>query len=208
MVSMTGLGECAGCGEAASALCSHCGEAWCSDCEGHRVHVGTCLPDAQLVRAALVPIEHFDLIDRRDANGEAWVGGEWDGEPDLVEWIENGWRCLVVRHMTNGHLNGYVGIPPGHPAHGVTDNDLAIRVHGGVTYASPNTPAAWVKHLTVDLPGLWWIGFDTGHLGDLSPGFERLIGGVGGGGTYKPVAYCMTEVRMMISQLEEMRDDE
>jgi len=202
---MTDLGECAGCGEVATVVCSNCDTPWCSDCEADRVHTGTCLPDAQLVRAALAPIEHFNLHERKDPNGDPWPSGEWDEEPDAVEWIENGWRCLIVRHGVNGHLNGYVGVPIGHAAHGLADNELNLQVHGGVTYASPNAPASWLDELTVvTTPGLWWVGFDTGHLTDKSPGLERFIGGVGSGGTYKTVDYCRAEIVRMIYELEEM----
>lgn len=41
---------------------------------------------------------------------------------------------------------------------------LAMRVHGGLTYAGGKLP-------TADAPdGKWWFGFDCAHAGDLAPG--------------------------------------
>lgn len=43
--------------------------------------------------------------------------------------------------------------------------DLAILVHGGLTYAKES-----LAGIEKDLFGeLWWFGFDTSHAGDLSP---------------------------------------
>lgn len=43
---------------------------------------------------------------------------------------------------------------------GLTRLDLALDVHGGVTWAGP---AHW------GASPLWWIGFDCGHANDMSP---------------------------------------
>lgn len=50
-----------------------------------------------------------------------WLPGPWLTEPDRVEWVDEATRlpCLVLRREGLGHLCGYVGVPPDHPAHGL-----------------------------------------------------------------------------------------
>lgn len=43
---------------------------------------------------------------------------------------------------------------------------LALRVHGGLTYAQDQEPFGKPD-------GLWWFGFDCAHSGDLIPSFEE-----------------------------------
>ena len=52
-----------------------------------------------------------------------------------------------------GEYNGYVSLPPEHPWHGVSYDDIPVEIHGGLTY-SRMEEARWV------------IGFDTCHLDD------------------------------------------
>src|SRR5947207_1159298 len=49
------------------------------------------------------------------ATKSEWGPGEWQDEPDRLEWRHtSGLPCLIVRnHM--GSLCGYVGVPPAHP---------------------------------------------------------------------------------------------
>lgn len=96
----------------------------------------------------------------------------WESEGDRKEWTAHGLKCLILRHPSAKHLCGYVGVPVGHPYHGLSE-DWAdgephwpdLDVHGGVTWTgelphdgSPDDP-------------LWYIGFDCAHSGDLSPGW-------------------------------------
>lgn len=103
-----------------------------------------------------------------------WPSGPWDDEPNRVQWkTRTGLDALMVRnHM--GAWCGYVGVPPGHPLHGVQYNDaydvLDTDVHGGLTYSD-----ACAEHIChIPAPGepdaLWWLGFDCAHSGDLLPG--------------------------------------
>jgi len=119
--------------------------------------------------------------------------GPWMDEPDKVQWIDpnTDLDCLAVRNPM-GAWCGYVGLPPGHPFHGVdydqcTVKDCgedwcyehspngAVRVHGGLTYANAcqqsDDEAVGICH--VPLPGrphdVWWLGFDCAHLGDQTP---------------------------------------
>ena len=81
------------------------------------------------------------------------------------EWEHNGLQCLAII-AEFGHRCGYVGLPVGHPWFEREYNgflDEVLDVHGGVTYSG---------HLGNDtikpaIDGLWWVGFDCAHYGDL-----------------------------------------
>lgn len=66
-----------------------------------------------------------------------WARGEWDAEPDKLQWIdaETGLDCLMVRTNHSGHWCGYVGVPPGHSLHGTSYDGVDVNVHGGLTFA-------------------------------------------------------------------------
>jgi hypothetical protein len=84
-----------------------------------------------------------------------WGSGPWDNEPDHVEFEAHGFKCEIRRADYAGHLCGYVVIPEGHPWHGADEVDASV--HGGVTWSE------------VCRDGLYRVGFDCGHDGDLSP---------------------------------------
>lgn len=63
-----------------------------------------------------------------------------------------------------GALCGYVGVPETHGAFEQNYEDLAVAVHGGLTYAG-----ACVE----DQTKVWWFGFDCAHAGDYVPMMER-----------------------------------
>jgi hypothetical protein len=96
------------------------------------------------------------------ADRSNWAAGEWDGEPDKVQWVDEatGLVCLAKRSPHLGHWCGYVGLLPTHPWHGKDYGDSVgqcgdscssageehsyhyectvgalLEVHGGVTYA-------------------------------------------------------------------------
>lgn len=71
---------------------------------------------------------------------------------------------------------------------------LAMRVHGGITYAANQEP-----HGKPD--GLWWFGFDCAHAGDLVPSFaeQRLIHTRGD--IYRDQSYVVAEVQSLAAQL-------
>lgn len=85
----------------------------------------------------------------------------WESEPDEQLWRDDpsGFLCWARRGPLD-HWCAYVGVPEGHPAHGADYSDVDVDVHGGLTFAG-----TWDDH-----PGLWWLGFDCAHLGDLVPG--------------------------------------
>ena len=66
-----------------------------------------------------------------------WTRGPWDSEPDRVEWRDpaSGYACLALRGPV-GAWCGYVGVPEGHPAHG-------LHYDGGTQVAADARMAAW-----------------------------------------------------------------
>jgi len=104
-----------------------------------------------------------------------WGPGPWQDEPDRVEWEYQGYPCLMVRNPVLGNWCGYAAVPPGHPWHGKSANDLDVHAHGGVTFSS--LCDGHICH--VPKPGepadVWWLGFDAGHAWDIVPGLESLF---------------------------------
>ena len=66
----------------------------------------------------------FHLIDKT-----SWISGIWQQEPDRIEWFDDasGLHCLVLRSPQMGHLCGYVGIAPNHPAWGVHYDGISME---------------------------------------------------------------------------------
>ena len=114
--------------------------------------------------------EQEALIHRVDRTG--FPKGEWDKEPDRVDFEHAGYACLLLRNSL-GNWCGYVGVPLNHP---VCQMDAAniLEVHGGITYSGICSPP--ICH--VPQPGMpvevRWFGFDCAHSGDLTPGMYRL----------------------------------
>ena len=109
--------------------------------------------------------------------------GPWNDEPDKVQWIDpvTDLDCLIVRNPM-GALCGYVGVPPGHPWHGVgwprIEDD--VTVHGGLTFSASCYESAEEGHGICHVPergrpaDVWWLGFDCAHGGiDLIPLMRR-----------------------------------
>jgi len=84
-----------------------------------------------------------------------------------------------IRMGPTGCVNGYIGIPPGHPA--LEDKyciEVELKVHGGVTFEqSGKYPEGKLimnsqgNIKMINIPVLfeapyYWVGFDTAHLGD------------------------------------------
>jgi hypothetical protein len=99
----------------------------------------------------------------------------WETEPSHEEWVHTPtrYKCKIRRHPDFLHLCGYVGIPYGHVWYGQSYNDtnaVSPPVHGGVTFSGrmPETKGRAV----------WWLGFDCGHSGDMSPGILMKLMGI------------------------------
>lgn len=92
----------------------------------------------------------------------------WTTEPNEKKWrTEAGFPAFIKRHPQLLHLCGYIGVPSEHPWYAVEYDAISPYpdVHGGLTYSEYTAP-------TSKPDGLWWVGFDCAHLGDLSPGMS------------------------------------
>lgn len=131
-----------------------------------------------------------------------WPAGEWDNEPeDRIDFIHAGFACLMLRGPI-GSWCGYVGVPETHPAFGKGYDDVDVDVHGGLTYA--NKCNGQICH--VAQPGMpeevYWLGFDTAHLGDESPGLlKHSFISKKDYESYKNIAYVKAEVEQLAEQL-------
>jgi hypothetical protein len=155
----------------------------------------------------------------------AWGSGPWQHEPDRVEWRAQGLPCLMLRHPHHGHWCGYVGVPPGHPWHGVEASEIAVDVHGGLNFADACThderpPRERICHVPEagESDAVWWLGFDCLHAFDYAPGMaarerelvERhpslspLLGPPSEGGrygvTYRDLFYVRSQTEWLAAQ--------
>lgn len=158
-----------------------------------------------------------------------WGEGPWQDEPDKVQWTDKptGLPCLIVRNELTGSLCGYVGVEPGHPYHGKSEDDVELDAHGyGVNFSDECSPgeteATGICH--VPEPGqsddVWWFGFDCGHWRDLMPAMEATLNRLDPErqerwaqllsnhpepswmrNTYKTVKYVQRECRKLAGQL-------
>jgi len=131
-----------------------------------------------------------------------WGEGEWNDEPDRVDFIHAGFSCFIQRN-SSGNWCGYVGVPSTHPAYEMPYDDVQVSVHGGLTYA--NKCSGHLCHTPE--PGMsddvWWLGFDTGHYMDISPSHQLKVLR-GDYGTYKNMEYVTNETKQLADQLKEM----
>ena len=151
-----------------------------------------------------------------DAYPDVTERGPWNDEPDKAHWVDPASEldCLIVRAPL-GNLCGYVGVPPGHPYHGLGLTELrprGLRMHGGVTFAdgcqadaAEDGPA--ICH--VPEPGraddVWWIGFDCMHAWDFVPAYaflyERYRDETRNAMTYRDFGYVKEVVSALAGQL-------
>ncbi len=139
---------------------------------------------------------------------EGWPPGEWDSEPeDRIDFIHAGFSCMLLRGPV-GSWCGYVGVGEDHPAFG--KNYVDVSVHGGLTYA--NTCHGQICH--APQPGMpanvYWLGFDTAHAGDESPGMLKYFPNKRGdrypgySESYKNKFYVRAETEQLAEQLAVM----
>jgi len=84
----------------------------------------------------------------------------------LRDVFDEGVRFIVMRGPAS--LCAYVGIPLAHPLAGRSYDDLPVRAHGGLTFASEGRDT-WPKDF-------YWYGWDYAHAGDYSFGDDYFIG--------------------------------
>lgn len=115
-------------------------------------------------------------------------------EGDKKEWTytcNNGieFDCLIRRVPRSGHLCGYVKLTRDNDYFGKEYDDIPLNCHGGLTYASEHD-------------GIWLIGFDCAHLGDLKP-FYNDNEVYGNDGLYKDMEYVVKECESICEQISE-----
>lgn len=133
----------------------------------------------------------------REHDRSNWNHGEWDNEPDRVDFIESGFSCFILRNQF-GNWCGYVGLPKEHKYYEKGYNDIPVNVHGGITYARKCYPPICHNPEPGMPDDVYWVGFDTSHYDDLSPSKHITLG------TYKNMYYAIDETRNLAKQLSEI----
>ena len=151
-------------------------------------------------------IDYHDAVDKTD-----WPDGPWKTEPDKRQWpTEAGLPGLIVRGPV-GALCGYVGVPAGHPFHGLHYDQATERgmldAHGGLTFSrgcsSSENEARNICHIAEDgdPDDVWWFGFDCAHLNDIIPCYDSFSLRQKYGEEYRDVDYVTAEVERLAKQL-------
>ncbi len=82
------------------------------------------------------------------------VHGEWEDEPDFEEFVHAELPCIVVRGGGSyGHLCGYVGVPPAHPAYPERMKDLNEMMREGLR--DPRNENRWILEPRPDAGEHW-----------------------------------------------------
>lgn len=120
-----------------------------------------------------------------------------DEEGHVDSWIYHGNYVCRIQRNTMGSWCGYVGVPPGHPVHGLEYNAIEekyrLRVHGGLTFAE--LVHNWGKDR------MYFLGFDCGHAFDVS--FVNIVMPLHyPDTTYKDKNYVVAETNNLARQLE------
>jgi len=131
-----------------------------------------------------------------------WGKGEWNQEPDRVDFIHAGFSCFILRNVM-GNWCGYVGVPSNHSCYEKQCDDVLVEIHGGLTYAEKCSPP--ICHIPKEgMPeDVWWLGFDTAHSGDLFPtSIINLFNDV----VYRNQEYVINETKSLAEQLKKLYD--
>lgn len=142
----------------------------------------------------------------------AWADGEWQHEPDRMEWVYLGFPCLIVR-QDESWLCGYVGIPPTHPYYGkdIEDNELKfMQVHGKITLSEAsqqsNDPRAVCHQLLPTTDDYWWLGFDCSHSEDVFP-IILTVYTFQNTASYKNLEFVKNQVEYLAQQLSTLKTE-
>jgi hypothetical protein len=125
---------------------------------------------------------------------ENWLEQLINKEGNFKKWTyncENGleFECTIHRNTRSGHLCGYVSLTSDNDFFGKDYDDIPVRCHGGLTYASEEGDK-------------WVIGFDCAHYEDLQPFYtDQSI--YGGTGTYKNMEFVTEECESICEQISE-----
>lgn len=99
---------------------------------------------------------------------------------DFARFTHQGFPCIVRRGLWTGAWCGYVGVGKSHPffKKGYSNELLNdIRVHGGLTFASPcfEDGEVGICHPDDGNDERFWFGFDCAHAGDYIPVAYREV---------------------------------
>ena len=98
----------------------------------------------------------------------------WDKEPFKREFEYKDFPCIILKHPTQHHLCGYIGIYSTNGLSNMPIDDINefINIHGGFTHYDSgnniNLP------ITVNNKLIFWLGFDCAHYNDYVPGLEEF----------------------------------
>lgn len=139
-----------------------------------------------------------------EKNKTSIPSGPWTSEVNREEFEHAGLNCLLVRHSSLLHWCCYVGVPPGHPAHGKDYDDVHVDVHGGLTYSEMCNGFICHKPKDGKPDNLYWLGADFAHLGDISPGASLRYLSQTGNDTYKDINYVREVCKRLAEQVSKM----
>ena len=148
--------------------------------EVHSAQAEELLDDAKkIVRTALM-----ELVRKSPEVNEVWKD-----EPEVIWFRANGFQCQVARHMSQGHLCGYIRVGSDHPWYGKDFNNVDVEVHGGLTFARC-------------IDKISTFGFDCAHLGDLTP-YMASPPLVGKDDVYRDIGYVVNQLVKLARQAKE-----
>lgn len=144
----------------------------------------------------------YNYVDKSE-----WTRGEWDDEPDKVQFQdhETGLPCLIVRG-NSGALCGYVGVTQDHPFYGRDYDDVPVNVHWGLTFSDRcqhREDHTGICHIPCEgePDNVWWLGFDCAHSGDFCPSYSDMYGFPGD--VYRNIEFVKSEVECLARQIWE-----
>jgi hypothetical protein len=90
---------------------------------------------------------------------------------------------------------GYIYLPSTHPDFGAHYDDAVVDVHGGLTYADPESD------------GVWCFGFDCSHYMDVRPNskvyYDELDNDPFADATWKSLDFVINELDNLAKQFKE-----
>ncbi len=137
--------------------------------------------------------------------------GKWLHEPDFCEWHRSGFTCLAIRDMSLGVWKGFIGLKSNHRFFNKSLEkilrdplvvDAFLGVYGGISTAG-GLPARY-KDIS---KGIWWLGIETSHGGDLmpllknDPDMDKMLSGQ----TYKDFAFIRRETNKLASYMSRIK---
>lgn len=104
---------------------------------------------------------------------EHWGEGPWIYEPDIFQFVQNGFICIGNRvkehegfnneHLFGGFWKGYIIVRNEHPWFGKDCHSIECECHGGLTFCGLGSKNEW------------FLGFDCGHSLDFVPSLEKFL---------------------------------